>query len=88
LIKLLEPRPEREEADAQQGDQGGDDAVEAAPLGQDHAEAVQGQDGGLRPAELGERVDNLLGPGVEWLLDRHGRTLREHGCADHFASQR
>ena len=55
LVELLEPRAEGVEADAQQGDQGGDDTVEAAPLGEDHAEAVQGQDGGLGPTERGRR---------------------------------
>ena len=54
LVELLEPGAEGVEADAQHGDQGGHDTVEATPLGEDHAEAVEGQDGGLGPRELGK----------------------------------
>ncbi len=88
LGELLEPPAEGVESDGHEGEQGGDDTVEAAPLGEDHAEAVQGQDGGLGPTEVGEGVADLLGPGIEWSAAWHGRTSGEHGGADDFVSQR
>ena len=43
----------------------GHDAVEAAPLGEDHAEAVESQHGGLGPRELGEGVGDWADPLIE-----------------------
>jgi hypothetical protein len=64
LGELLKPGAAGVKAHAQHGDQGGDHALEAAPVGQDHAEAVEGQDGGVGPRELGKGRANLIGPTV------------------------
>src|SRR5262249_32896271 len=77
LIELLEAGAEGVETHAQHGDQGRHDAAEATPLGQDHAEAVEGQDGGLGPREVGKGPADLIGPSVEWLGTRHERTLQD-----------
>ena len=61
LVELLEPRAERVEALAQQGDQGGDDTVEAAAARKEHAKALEGQYGGLGPRELREGIGDHLG---------------------------
>src|SRR5262249_34945675 len=79
LVEFLESGAEGVEPDVQQGDQGGDDAVEPAPLSQDHAEAVKGQDGELRPRELGKSGGGLSGPLVQRRMARQERFLLDEG---------
>ena len=55
-------------------DQGTDHGGQAAGASQDHAEAPEGQDGGLGLAQVGEVGGNGPGPVREWIVARHGRT--------------